>query len=52
MSVGRATYAEQAKVVRGQQLHSPHTATTVRSTLDLDKNAVVDVVPYEKRLPA
>ena len=49
--VGRATYAQQVKVVRRQQLHSPHTAMTVRPPLNLDKNAVVYVVPHEKRTP-
>ena len=49
--VGRTTYAQQAKVVRRQGLHSLHTATTVRPPLNLDKNAVVYVVPHEKTTP-
>ena len=46
-----ATYAQQAKVVRRQRLHSPHTAAVVRPPLHLDKNAVVYVVPHEKITP-
>ena len=49
--VRRATYAQQARVVRRQRLHSPHTATTVRPPLHLDKNAVVYVVPHEQTTP-
>ena len=49
--VGRTTNAQQRKVVRRPRPHSPPTATGVRPPLNLDKNAVVYVVPHEKTTP-
>ena len=46
--IGSATCAQQSRVVRLQRLHGPHTATGVRPTLHVDKNAVVHVVPHHQ----